>query len=206
MLQSWHLLRAARALAAGGVIAYPTEGVFGLGCDPWNPSAVRRLLRLKRRRVSMGLIVIAADEGALSEFIYYPDPAVRERVTRTWPGPVTWVLPCLTGTPLWLTGGRRTLAVRVVGVPIARALCGAVGPLVSTSANPSGCVPARDPHRVRAYFGNGVDLILPGRPGGEGGVTEIREGLSGVVLRAAGGHMTRMEAASRGGTEKPSAY
>lgn len=184
MFQSGHVRHAARLIAAGAVIAYPTEAVFGLGCDPWNRAAVLRLLRLKRRPLSKGLILIAADAGALSKLIYYPDPEVRVRVTETWPGPVTWVLPCRPDVPVWLTGGRRSLAVRVSGHPIARALCRAAGPLVSTSANPSGCEPARDGMRVRAYFGRAVDFILPGRPGHEAGVTEIRDGLSGEVLRA----------------------
>lgn len=173
-----------RVLAAGGVIAYPTEAVYGLGCDPWNRAAVLRLLRLKHRSLRKGLIVIAANAETLSRFVYYPSPEARDRVNQTWPGPVTWVLPCCAGVPVWLTGGRHTLAVRVIGLPIAQALCRVTEAIVSTSANPSGCEPARDSLRVRAYFGCSVDLVLPGRVGGQAGVTEIRDGSSGRVLRA----------------------
>jgi L-threonylcarbamoyladenylate synthase len=180
-----HLSRAAQALAAGGVVAYPTEAVYGIGCDPWSDRGLRRIMRLKRRASSKGLIVIAAAPRDLEGLVIFPDPEVEGRVLATWPGPVTWVLPACPGLPYRLTGGRRSLAVRVTADPVAAALCRRAGPLVSTSANPSGCIPARSAAEVRRYFRAGLDFIVPGVLGGGGSVSEIRDALTGAVLRPA---------------------
>ncbi len=187
-VHGWDLVQAARALAMGGVIAYPTEAVFGIGCDPWNETALTRLLRLKRRPAGKGLIVIAAAPEDLSRLVIFPDAEVLCRVLASWPGPVSWVLPVAPGVSRRLTGGRGTLAVRVTAHPVASVLCRHLGPLVSTSANPGGCVPAASGARVRAYFRAGLDYIVPGEVGGAAFVSEIREALSGAVLRPAGLH------------------
>jgi L-threonylcarbamoyladenylate synthase len=165
------------------VIAYPTEAVFGLGCDPWNGAAVCRILKLKRRSMAKGLIVIAADLAQLEAFVYFPSPAIQERVCSTWPGPVTWVLPARAGVPKWLSGDYTSLAVRVTAHPIASALCAEAGALVSTSANPSGCTPARCAQEVRAYFKDALDYIVLGEVGREGRPTEIRDAITGKILR-----------------------
>jgi L-threonylcarbamoyladenylate synthase len=182
-LTNWPIKQAARAVARGGVIAYPTEAVFGLGCDPWNSAAIARIMQLKRRKLSKGLILIAADKAQLEPFIRFPNRAVLERVCSTWPGPVTWVLPACAGIPRGLRGDHQSLAVRVTAHPLARALCTLTGALVSTSANPSGCPPARCVQRVRSYFKNTLDYILPGELGQESSPTEIRDALTGEVLR-----------------------
>lgn len=165
------------------MVAYPTEGVFGLGCDPLNAEAVLDLLRLKNRSPDKGLIVIAAAVEQLQHLVDLDDPELRARVLPGWPGPVTWVLPARPATPPWLTGGRRGLAVRVTAHPAAAALCRAAGPLVSTSANPSGRPPARTLLRVRSYFGAALDAWLPGPLGGAPGPTPIRDACSGRMLR-----------------------
>lgn len=186
-MNSWHLKRAARAVARGGVIAYPTEAVFGLGCDPWNGSAVCRILELKRRSITKGLIVIAADLAQLEPFVYFPSPAILDRVRSTWPGPVTWLLPARAVVPRWLRGDHKSLAVRVTAHPIAHALCVEIGALVSTSANPSGCPPARCAQEVRAYFDNALDYIVPGAVGPEKRPTEIRDAITKEILRPGAG-------------------
>ncbi len=182
-IRAWPLRRAARALAAGGVIAHATEAVYGLACDPLNRDAVLRLLVLKRRSPGKGLILIAAGFGQLDAFVRFPSTRLREQVLATWPGPVSWVLPARPWVPSWLTGGRADLAVRVTAHPQARALCSLAGPLVSSSANPSACAPARDPQRVRAYFGARLDYLLPGRLGAEPGPSRIFHALTGERLR-----------------------
>lgn len=182
----WELARAARVVNAGGVIAYPTEAVFGLGCDPMNGSAVDRVLQLKRRSRAKGLVVIAGAIEQLEGLVVFPNAEVFERTCSTWPGPVTWILPACSGVPRWLTGGRRCIAVRVTAHPVARPLCAKVGPIVSTSANLSGRVPARTAWKVRAYFRDAVDYIVPGKVMMEGVGTEIRDGLTGMLLRSAG--------------------
>jgi L-threonylcarbamoyladenylate synthase len=167
----------------GGLVAYPTEGVYGLGCDPWDLVAVSRLLRLKGRQAAKGLIVIAASQEQLYPLVDLSDPQVRERVQASWPGPITWLLPKAKGAPSWLTGQHTLLAARVTIHPIAAGLCRICGPVVSTSANPQGHLPALDVRGVRKYFGNSIDYILPGTLGGLQGPTEIRDALSGRVLR-----------------------
>ena len=180
----WHLKFAARILAAGGVVAYPTEGVYGLGCDPQNPSAVLRVLALKARPTEKGLIVIAADRAQLSGYVC-PDVEMERQMEESWPGPVTWLLPAGPAAGPWLTGGSPLLATRVSAHPIAAGLCREFGgPLVSTSANLSGRRPARSALAVRKAFGTSVDYLLPGRTGGQRGPSEIRDGRSGRVIRA----------------------
>lgn len=168
------------------MIAYPTEAVFGLGCDPLDAAAVLRLLALKHRRMAEGLILIACSLHQLKPFVEAPDEATRRQLEATWPGPVTWLLPARDEVPAWLTGRHPTLAVRVTAHPGAAALCARYGgPLVSTSANVSGTPPARSALAVRRKLGAGVDYVLPGRVGDLAAPTEIRDAASGRVLRPA---------------------
>ena len=181
-----HIARALRTLRGGGVLAYPTEGVWGLGCDPWNEKAVRRLLALKGRSESKGLILIAGAIEQVSSLLRALSPAHMQRVLDTWPGPVTWVVPATPGLPAWLTGGKPSLAVRVSAHTGVAALCAAFGgPIVSTSANPSGRPAALTELAVRRYFREGLDGVLPGPLGTQVGPSEIRDALSGRVLRPA---------------------
>ena len=139
-------------LRTGQVIAYPTEAVYGLGCDPLNEQAVLRLLQLKQRAMNKGLILIAADFSQLKPFVAY-DEQMLARILPTWPGAVTWVMPVQTWVPDWLTGSHRSLAVRVTAHPFVLALCQNFNaPIVSTSANPSHKPPAKTPLQVRHYF------------------------------------------------------
>lgn len=180
------LQAAARAIRAGGVVAYPTEAVYGLGCDPHNEIAVRRLLALKRRPLHKGLILIAADFAQLAPFLQPLSPSDQTRLAATWPGPYTWLIPAWPTTPPWLRGRHDTLAVRVTAHPLAAALCRACGhPLVSTSANRSGRPPARTALAVRRQLGCDLDDLLPGPTGGAAQPTEIRDLRTGRVARGA---------------------
>src|SRR6266850_8440648 len=125
---------ACHALAAGGVVAYPTEGVWGLGCEPLNRHACARVLKMKRRRAGKGFILIASDFAHVTQFLaHVPRPKLKPALA-SWPGPATWLLPAASWVPSHLTGGRDTLAVRVTAHPVASALCAAYGgPIVSTS-------------------------------------------------------------------------
>jgi L-threonylcarbamoyladenylate synthase len=176
---------AVRALRAGGVIAYPTEAVFGLGCDPRDAAALERILALKGRPTSLGLILIASEFSQLAPLLAPLPPELEARASATWPGPVTWIWPCAAGLPPALTGGRDTLAVRVTAHPGAAALCHAFGgAIVSTSANRHGEPPARDALAVRAAFGDALDAVVDGPCGGLARPTEIRDVRTGAVLRA----------------------
>lgn len=184
-MRDWHIKRAAAILHQGGIIACPTEGVWGLGCDPLDVDAVFRLIALKRRPWQKGLILIAVDYGQLAPFIK-ATPAMLKRARATWPGPVTWLLPASDMTPAWLRGTHNTIAVRVTAHPLASALCRHFGgALVSTSANLFGRPAARRRLQVQRYFGMDVDYIVPGSLGSQQGATEIRDARSGSIIRAA---------------------
>jgi L-threonylcarbamoyladenylate synthase len=179
----FRLRRAVRVMRAGGVVAYPTEAVYGLGCDPLNHDAVMRLLTIKRRPPEKGLILIASRFDQLTPFLRATGEEVRQRVDATWPGPVTWLLPASPATPNWLRGMHDSLAVRVTAHPLAAALCEAFGgPIVSTSANASGRPPARTALQAVLRC-PGVDLVLVGATGGLRRPTPIRDALSGKLLR-----------------------
>ncbi len=179
------IVRAARTLAAGGVIAYPTEAVFGLGCDPDDPAAVARLLRIKRRPAHKGLILVAATFESLTGFVEPLDDRRMAPVLGSWPGPYTWILPARGGRAPWLRNrGGRTLAVRVTDHPVVRRLCLAFGgPIVSTSANRSGQPALRDPLAVRLRLGAALDDVVPAAVGGRAGPSEIRDARDGRLIR-----------------------
>ncbi|MCB1772438.1 MAG: Sua5/YciO/YrdC/YwlC family protein [Gammaproteobacteria bacterium] len=180
----FRLRHAADVLRGGGIVAYPTEAVFGLGCDPLNERAVMRLLDIKRRAVDKGLILIASEWRQLRPFLEPVPDAIREQLDASWPGPVTWVLKAPPETPTWLRGQFPTLAVRVTAHPLAAALCAAFGgALVSTSANASGRPPARSALQTRLRC-PGTDLVVPGATGGRRRPSEIRNPYTGARLRA----------------------
>ncbi len=174
--------RAADVLLGGGVIAYPTEGVFGLGCMPDDAYAVRRILRIKQRDPAMGLILIASTRQQLEGWVHLPD-----KVEMPEPDPrhpITWIVPPgpLAG-PL-IRGRHAGLAVRLTSNPVAAAICDAVdSPIVSTSANVSGKPTARNRYVLRRQFAGRVDFIVPGDCGPASGASEIRDIVSGKILR-----------------------
>ena len=185
-INDFHLRQAVRHLRRGGVVAHATEGVWGLACNPFDCQAVARILAIKGRHPDKGLIVVGADADCFAPELAPLSPADRTAIQSTWPGPVSWVLPT-ERFPTWITGAglspRPTVAARVPGHGQARALCARFGgPLVSTSANPSG-VPATDSAlRVRRWFRDQVDFIVPGQTLGRQGPSQLRT-LAGEVLR-----------------------
>lgn len=184
MLPIIHLRKAVRVLHNGGLVAYPTEGVWGLGCDPWNEDACSTLLTLKQRDWRKGLILVASDFSQLEDFIERPSNSAMKRAQATWPGPATWVFPCSEDAPPLVTGENWSVAVRVSAHPIVRALCESFGgALVSTSANRAGQPPARSIHEVRRKLGPAVQALVPGPLGKLAGPTPIRDVRSGLILR-----------------------
>ena len=183
MESSWRVQQAAREIRAGAVIAYPTEAVWGLGCDPWDEDAVYRLLAIKGRSVEKGVILVA-DNIRQFDFLFedYPQDWL-DKMSSTWPGPNTWLVPHRGLLPAWITGQHDSVAVRVSDHPLVRELCALVGPLVSTSANPQGSPPARSRLRVEQYFRGQVDLVLGGALGGRKSPSVIRDLRSGEVVR-----------------------
>jgi len=179
-----HLRQATRIIHEGGVIAYPTEGVFGLGCDPARYAAVQRILALKQRPISAGLILIAADRSQLDGWI---SPSADEELALAGADTtITWVITADPQCPEWVTGGRATCAVRVTRHPVAARLCRDAGmALISTSANHHGQSAATSNLTVQRRFGQCIDFIMPGAVGNARGSTEIRVARTGAVLRTA---------------------
>ena len=175
---------AASLLKSGGVIAYPTEAVYGLGCDPHNESAVRTILKLKLRSPDAGLILISDSFDRLQPFVHIGTGGNIDAAMATWPGPVSWLMPRATSVPDWLAGKHRTIAVRVTAHPVCRLLCAAFGgAIVSTSANRSTEPPARSAEEVDAYFGSGIAGIVSGALGKRSQPSEIRDLATGAVIR-----------------------
>ncbi len=184
-LSDWQLQCAYRTLAGGGVIAYPTEAVWGLGCDPWDEEAVERILELKARPMDKGMILVAASVQQVRFLLDALPPEMQRKAEQHWPGPVTCLLPDVhEQVPEWVRGRHSTIAVRVSDHPVVRALCEKAGrPLVSTSCNPAGRQPARYSWQVRRYFGDQLDRIVPGALGGNRQPSRIIDIVTGQQLR-----------------------
>lgn len=175
--------RIAAHLRGGGVIAYPTESCYGLGCDPGNRNAVKRILKLKRRPQSKGLILIASAYRQLCRYIQPLAADEQARLTRDGAQAITYLMPVRHGCPRWLRGVHDTLAVRITAHPGAAALCDALNmALVSTSANVGGDRPARTYADCRRRFGSQV-LVLPGRVGKRKRPSTIRGWENGRIIR-----------------------
>lgn len=186
MTHRFRLAVAAAWIRGGGIVAHPTEAVYGLACDPDNEASLARMLALKGRPSDRGFILIGADAAQLTPYIDDPDEALLRRLGASWPGPVTWVVDAAADVSPTVTGGRGSVAVRVPGHATARALCRmADTALVSTSANLSGRPPCRTALAVHRSFGRNIDYVLGGATGGALQPSEIRDARSGTVLRPA---------------------
>jgi L-threonylcarbamoyladenylate synthase len=175
---------AVQLLRQQAVIAYPTESVWGLGCNPWSREAVTKLLKLKNRSVDKGLILIAADSVQLQPFLEGLTPPQLQRFQTPQKKPTTWLVSNNGHAPEWITGGHDTLALRITDHPLAAALCRLFGgPLVSTSANLQGQPAAISAGQVRSYFAEEVDFVTPGEVGGAAKPSEIRYLATGEVVR-----------------------
>ncbi len=174
---------ASRALQQGRLIAYPTEAVYGLGCDPLNKAAVMDLLKIKQRPVHKGLILIASDFSQLQAFIR-PTPDMLQRIMPSWPGPITWVIPAQLWVPAYLKGAHQSLAVRVSAHPVVQQLCTHYGgAIVSTSANISNLAPARTAVEVRKQISTDDIFILPNAITQQNNPTAIYNAQDGHCLR-----------------------
>jgi L-threonylcarbamoyladenylate synthase len=157
--------RIAAHVRRGGLIAYPTESCYGLGCDPNNHIAVQRLLNLKQRPQHKGLILIAASFQQVARYLQPITPAQQQKLKIAGAQAITYLMPALHSTPRWLRGNHETLAIRLTAHKQAAQLCRSVGgPLVSTSANRSGQRPARTYAQCQRLFGRKV-WVLAGRIG-----------------------------------------
>jgi L-threonylcarbamoyladenylate synthase len=173
----------AAVVLGGGIIAYPAEAVFGLGCDPGDKAAVLRICRIKQRPRHAGMILIAAELDQLAGWIE-PREAELARLLGDTPSSTTWIVSRGRLAGDWVTGGRDRVAVRLTRHAVAAALCLAIaGPLISTSASRRGRRPARNVLQARRWFGGCVDGLMPGPTGGESRPSIIRDARTGRRLR-----------------------
>lgn len=159
MASDFAIRLAARIVRNGGIIAYPTDTIYGLGCDPLDARAVDRVNRLKKRPVGKHCILLASNIDQLTPFIEL-DAQQRATIDAA-DEPTSWVIEARDGTPDWLVSEHNTIAVRVTDDDNVTRLCNAVGgAIISTSANPSGSRPAASGIDLHRYFHHSVDMIL----------------------------------------------
>lgn len=182
-----NIASAVALLHRGGVLVYPTEAVWGLGCAPFDGEAVHRLLAIKRRPVDKGLILVASEAGQFDALLDWAALAGerRDAVRASWPGPSTWIVPATPAVPRWITGEHAGVAVRVSAHPVVSELCRRFGgPIVSTSANLTGEPPAFSRPALSPVLLALADGVCEGATGGLASPTAIRDASTGEVLRA----------------------
>lgn len=185
MSQASQIAHAVAALRRGGVIAYPTEAVWGLGCDPDNDQALARLLRLKQRDPAKGVILVAGCIEQFGPWLEGLPLALHAPLAASWPGPNTWLVPDSGRSHGLVRGCHDRVALRVSDHPLVAELCDAFGgPIVSTSANIASEPPAMSAEEVRRIFPEGLDAVVEGELGGLERPSTIRDLVSGRVLRA----------------------
>ena len=176
-----------QALVDGKVIVYPTEAVWGIGCDPRDEAAVFKLLELKNRPVEKGLILIANDYGQLLPYVDDKNIPMHKRadIFSRWPGPVTWLLPAATDAPKWITGGSELIAVRVTDHPTVKRMCVEFGgAIVSTSANITGEPTPETISEIKNVFADGVAAYVDEPLGGNTQPSKIINGFTGETMRS----------------------
>lgn len=175
-----------QALKQDKVVIYPTEAVWGIGCDPTSETAVFELLRLKQRPVEKGLILIASDYSQLLPFVDDNKIPIERRleIFGRWPGAVTWLMPVKAGTPDWITGGSELVATRVTAHPTARRMCQEFGgAIISTSANLTGQPTPETLDELKQVFGDEVASYVDEPLGENKNPSTIINALTGQVLR-----------------------
>ena len=180
--QSEQIEQAIKALQQGGVIAYPTEAVYGLGCDPLNESAIKKILKVKQRDKEKGLILIAANFEQVKPFLQDLGKDIEKKIMSCWidsKNPITCIIPFKNSTTT-------LLAVRVTKHPVVKELCEKFNSaIVSTSANLSKQEPARNSQQVFQFFENEIDFIVEGETDLNAQPSEIRDALTNKIIRPA---------------------
>lgn len=162
-------------LKKGNLLAYPTEAVWGIGCDPFNEQAVRQILTIKHRPIEKGMIVIAPTLASIQPFLQNLSTGNHQAILSSWQNvdnqATTWLFPIphdlSVNIPDWVTGGRESLAIRVIAHPTIAKLCqnlisphNPYGFVISTSCNPSGELPAKNFAQAQSYFGESVGYLV----------------------------------------------
>jgi len=174
---------ATTALKEGKLIAYPTEAVWGVGCDPLNSDALSDLMALKSRPEDKGVILVAANYDHLEPYINVTDD-ISQRISKVTDRPTTWVVEASASLPKLVTGRFSTVAVRISSHPTVQQLCTSFGgPIVSTSANPSGLIAAKTKKQAFDYFGDKIAVYVNGELGSASSPSRIIDARTMKVLR-----------------------
>jgi L-threonylcarbamoyladenylate synthase len=184
-MSPWALNRLVQALSKGAVIGYPTDTIWGFGCDPFAPESVARILQIKQRPVEKGLILLSSRLEYCEPLIRL-EPQQREQIKLPAERPTTWLVAASDGCPPWIRGNHPTVAIRITDHPLVAYLCsGMQSPLVSTSANAAGKSTARSALQLRRQFGDQLDTIVTGFSTGGGQASQIKSLATGNLLRTA---------------------
>ncbi|RLV60890.1 threonylcarbamoyl-AMP synthase [Parashewanella curva] len=181
-----HPTQVSELINAGGIIAYPTEGVYGLGCDPDNVGSIERLLTIKQRPWEKGLIIVASRFEQLADYVDFSQLTDEQinTIKSHWPGAVTQIMPAKQSVSTKLKGQFDTIAIRISAHPTVIELCNSLGkPLVSTSANIAGEPPAMSGDEIEAQFSEQIDALIEGELGGRKQPSTIIDARTGQVLR-----------------------
>jgi len=182
-LSPWALNRLIHALARGAVFGYPSDTIWGLGCHPLIAGSVERILQIKRRPISKGLILLSSRLEYCRAYLGV-DTAKLVPIARAGEQPTTWLVPASEFCPPWLRGEHPTIAIRITDHPLLQRLCdGIEAPVVSTSANRSGRSSARSRLQMQRQFGDELDFIVGGFTPGTGRPSEIKSLLDGATVR-----------------------
>ncbi|NVJ59230.1 MAG: L-threonylcarbamoyladenylate synthase [Gammaproteobacteria bacterium] len=165
-ISNWHLKIIKKVLEKSGTIAYPTETLWGIGCRASDYVAAKRLLAIKHRSITKGLIVLAANPEQIAPWLNIEATDYVDQIS-AYKVPTTTLLPASRYAPIWLTGQYQSIAVRFTQHPLAFKLCEHFGPLISTSANISERHHAISRFQVIQRFRNLIDFIVPGLSGNE---------------------------------------
>ena len=176
---------AINTLKSGGVIAYPTESIFGLGCDPNNPKAVTKLLKLKQRLAKKGLILIGSKAEHFDQYIQKEFRSLaQKKLKESTQLPTTWVIPADKNVPKQIIGSHDKIALRLTSHPIAAMLCSEFGnAIVSTSANINKRAAAKNSLQVNKYFSNKLDYIFYGQTQQYNIPSQIIDMMTGNIIR-----------------------
>ena len=181
------LLRAAAILRSGGIVAYPTDTLYGLAANPASAAAMAQLYRIKGRRVDLAIPLIASGIAQIEAAGGALGPATRRLAEAFWPGPLTLVIPAWPGLDPSVHAGRGTVAIRVPDHPVACMLAEACGwPITATSANKSGEPSTMAPEAVRLALAADLDGLIDGGPSPGGPPSTIVDAAGGAprLLRA----------------------
>ena len=169
-------------LVNGGVIAYPTESVFGLGCDPSNEEAIAKILKIKKRALEMGLVLLTPSIEIVSDWVNMNNKQLKV-LSSPSPRPTTYIIPASNSAPKWLTV-KNTLAIRLSNDLFIKNICGMLGlPIVSTSANLHGEQPCKSADEVEKIMGSQLDYIVFKKTGPFNNPSTIVDLSSGKTIR-----------------------